>query len=350
MTQLSFIPSLIKFSLIGISLPLLSLYFASAEDASEACANDVLEVGFYAYFAPVSHSAAEDAEVEEFDTHLGYESDILTALEAMDGVGLVFNRRAIAAWDDIWLRSASPQYDIVGGGITILDSRTRDANGEERVAFTSGHIAFRQSLLVRTEDESSLQSHADLNSDVRVGALAGTTGEFRLLELTGLVDAEGTLAAGVRIDTPQGAVTADGSADYAITPAGETPALAERLRLHPPSATMPQVIYLGGELGEAELIEALGAGEIDALARGEIGNRDAAYLSDGAFAVTALDDQVEYGGFTLDVDAVELASCFDEKVDWLTDSRRIGYAEWVENPAVFMDRAQMWNDRDASET
>lgn len=341
--------SLIKFSLIGIGLLFLSLYSASAEDSSEACASDILDVGFYAFFAPVSYSAAEDAEDEEFHTHLGYESDILTALEAMDGIGLSFNRRAIAAWDEIWLKSATPQFDIIGGGITILDSRTRDAGDEEQVAFTSGHITFRQSLLVRTEEAPSLQSHADLTSDVRVGALAGTTGEFRLLELTGLVDAEGILAAGARIDTPQGAVTADGSADYVITAAGESSNLAERLRLHPPAETMPQVIYLGSELGEAELLDALAAGDIDALARGEIGNRDAAYLSDGALVVTALDDQVEYGGFTLDVDDAELASCLDEKIDWLTDSRQIGYAEWVEDPAVFMVRAQMWNDRETSE-
>lgn len=342
-------PSLIKFLLIGIGLLFLSLYSASADDSSEACASDELDVGFYAYFAPVSHSAAEEAEDDEFHTHLGYESDILTALEAMDGIGLSFNRRAIAAWDEIWLKSATSQYDIVGGGITILDSRTRDADGEEQVAFTSGHIAFRQSLLVRTEDAPNLQTHADLTSDTRVGALAGTTGEFRLLELTGLVDAEGTLAADTRIDTPQGTVTADGSADYAITAAGESSNLAERTRLYPPAETMPQVIYLGSELGEAELLDALAAGDIDALARGEIGNRDAAYLSDGAFVVTALDDQVEYGGFTLDVDDAELASCLDEKIDWLTDSRQIGYAEWVEDPAIFMARAQMWNDRETSE-
>ena len=342
-------PPLTKLLLLAMALLFLSLYAANAEDSSEACADDALEVGFYAFFAPVSYSAAEDAEAEAFNTHLGYESDILTALEAMDGIGLSFNRRAIAVWDEIWLQSATPQYDIVGGGITILDSRTRDADGDEQVTFTSGHIAFRQSLLVRTEAAPNLQSHADLNSDLRVGALAGTTGEFRLLELTGLVDAEGTLAAGTRIDTPQGAVTADGSADYAITAAGESPNLAERLRLYPPAATMPQVIYLGSELGEVELLDALAAGDIDALARGEIGNRDAAYLSDGAFVVTALDDQVEYGGFTLNVDDAELASCLDEKIDWLTDSRQIGYAEWVEDPAVFMGRAQMWNDRETSE-
>ena len=348
MNQLSFIPSLTKFALMGIALLFLSLYPTRAQDASQACATDTLEVGFYAFFAPVSYSASDDAEDEDFNTHLGYESDLLTALEAMDGAGFAFNRSPIAAWDGIWLKSAT-EFDIVGGGITILDSRTRDADGEEQVTFTSGHIAFRQSLLVRAGDEQSLQTHADLTSDMRIGALAGTTGEARLLQLTGLADAEGTLVEGVRIDTPQGTLISDGSADYAITAAGESPALAERTHLHPPDETMPQVVYLGSELGEIELLDALAAGEIDALARGEIGNRDAAFAADGAFAVTALDSQVEYGGFTIDADNPELAACLDEKLDWLTDSRQIGYGDWVNSPDVFMERAQMWNEQEESE-
>ena len=89
----------------------------------------VLKVGFYAYFSPVSYSADEDPASDAFNTHLGYEADLLTALEAMQGAGLSFVRHPIAVWPDIWLKSAEPEYDIVGGGITILDSRTRDATG-----------------------------------------------------------------------------------------------------------------------------------------------------------------------------------------------------------------------------
>ena len=47
---------------------------------------------------------------------------------------------------------------------------------------------------------------------------------------------------------------------------------------------------MGSELGEAELLEALADGRIDAVARGEIGNLDVVQSSEGAFAVTALDD------------------------------------------------------------
>ena len=185
----------------------------------------------------MSYSATGDPNAERFNTHLGYEADLLTALESMEGVGLSFSRTAIPEWPGIWLKSAEPEYDIIGGGITILDSRTRDAIGTPRVVFTSGHIKFRQSLLVRTEDAERLATHAALTSTVRVGALSGTTGEARLLELTGLADANGVLKAGTSIETPQGTVIADGTADYKITAAETSPNLVGRSHLIPPSET-----------------------------------------------------------------------------------------------------------------
>ena len=310
--------------------------------SSEPCTDGgrVLNFGFYAFFAPVSYSADPDPSSRGFNTHLGYEADLLTALEAMEGAGLSFTRHGIGPWDDIWLRSGGPEYDIVGGGITILDSRTRNAQGMQVVSFTSGHVHFRQSLLVRSEDANRIISHADLTSDVRVGVLADTTGERRLLELTDLVDDAGALAAGTRIETPAGTVTADGSADYTINAATESPVLEDRRRLYPPSEHMPQVVYPGDDTGESELLDSLRAGRIDALAGGAVGNLDAANASGGGFAVTALDDEVELGGFTLGVDDAELRACLDEKIDYLTDNLRIGYAEWVADPQVFLHRAR----------
>ena len=257
------------------------------------------------------------------------------------------NAGAIAEWPDIWLQSAGPEYDLVGGGITILDSRTRNAAGEHLVNFTSGHIAFRQSLLVRAEDAERLASHSDLTSEDRVGALSGTTGEFRLLELTGLVDANGVLAAGTHIETAEGELVADGTADYTITAAGASSNLEGRLRLEPPDANMPQVIYLGQETGEIELLEALGAGRIDAVARGEIGNRDASHASNGEFAVVALDAAAEQGGFTLAVEDAALAACIDDKINYLTDNQRIGYGDWRADPTIFMQRAEQWTSSTA---
>ena len=339
---------LVEIVVIGMVLS----WLAACSDSTgqrQACSDRTLSdralnAGFYAFFAPVSYSANADPASDGFNTHLGYESDLLTALEAMEGPELSFSRRGIAQWDYIWLLPARSEYDLIGGGITILDSRTKDSSGSKVVNFTSGHIAFRQSLLVRDGDAERLASHADLTSDVRVGALAGTTGEFRLLELTGLVHNDGVLASGVRVDTPQGTVVADGSSSYVITAAGESENLMERRYLHPPLENMPQVVYLGDEAGEVELLNALADGTIDALARGEIGNRDASSVSNSQFVVTALDDAAEHGGFTLDAKDKALASCLDERINWLTDNRNIGYAEWMEDSAVFMQRARMWND------
>ena len=307
-----------------------------------------LNLGFYAYFAPMSYSADSNPAAAGFNVHQGYEADLLTALEAMRGADLGFARRGIGFWEGIWLLSATPEYDVIGGGITILESRTMNAAGETLVRFTDGHVAFRQSLLVRVEDAQRLPDHQALSAEDRVGVLPGTTGEARLLQLTGLADEQGVLAKGVRIETPQGTVVADGSADYWITAAGEAPSLAGRLRLHPPDATRPQVIYLGTEAGEQELIEALAAGRIDAVARGEIGNSDAASVSDGRFAVTALDPVAEYGGFTLSADNPELLSCLNDKIRWLTDGGRIGYPQWRRDSELFLNRARAWNRAETS--
>ena len=60
-----------------------------------ACTQDgrTLEFGFYAHFEPVSYSAAAEPGSPGFDSHRGYESDLLDALEAMGGAGLGFSRR-----------------------------------------------------------------------------------------------------------------------------------------------------------------------------------------------------------------------------------------------------------------
>ena len=341
-------PSFLYSSFAASALFLAACSSSPSDPPSSACGDrQVLQVGFYAFFAPVSYSADPDPSTAGFDEHLGYEADLLTALEAMDGPELSFARRGIADWSDIWLQAAEPDYHLVGGGITILDSRTRNAAGERVVTFTSGHIAFRQSLLVRAADAERFASHSDLTGEDRVGVLRLTTGEFRLLELTGFVDAQGALVAGTRIETPEGEIVADGTAAHSITAAGASDHLADRLRLVPPTADMPQVIYLNGQDGqeasELDLLNALRAGAIDAIARGEIGNRDASISSDGEFVVAALDAATEFGGFSLAVEDADLAACIDDKINYLTDSRRIGYGQWRANPAVFMERAQQWN-------
>ena len=302
-----------------------------------------VNVGFYAFFEPVSYSEDPDPASPGFANHLGYEADLLTALEAIEEHRLAFVREPIADWPGIWLLPATPEFDIVGGGITILESRTLDAAGQRAVVFTSGHIAFRQSLLVRSEDAERFASYDNLTSDVRVGVLRGTTGEARLLQITGIANGDGVLARGTRIETPGGTVVADGTARYTITAASASAGLVGRTHIFPPSDAMPQVIYLGDVSGEEELLAALRDGTIDAVARGEIGNGEAARASGTRFIVAAVDSLAEFGGFALDADNVEMLACIDEKLEWLTDGRRIGYREWRADPGVFLTRAALWD-------
>ena len=327
-----------KTALIALALGLAALSLAACVSQEEE-----VKVGFYAYFAPVSHSAVEDPDSPEFADHRGYEADLLDAVEAMPGGGLSFVRTPIEAWDDIWLSPTKPEFDMVGGGITILESRTKDAGGETAVAFTSGHIAFRQSLLVRAADRERISSYGGLTGDMRVGALADTTGEHRLLEIVGYVDGNGVLLAGTQVETASGTVVADGTDAFIITSARETPNVEGRRSLTPPSGDLPAVIYLGDIEGERELLDALAAGEIDAVARGEIGNRDAARASGGSFVVSALDDKVERGGFAVAHENQDLLAEMDGKINYLTNDRAIGYAEWLADPQVFMKRARKWD-------
>ena len=316
---------------------------ASSSDAdSQACAPDrTLRFGFYAFYEPVSYSADPDPDAPGFGEHRGYEADLLTALESMEGAGLRFDRSPIAEWPEIWLQPAGPDFDIVGGGMTILSSRTYDQDGNQVVAFTSGHITFRQSLLVRSEDAERYATHDDLTSDVRVGVMRSTTGEGRLLLLTGLTDAEGRLAEGTRVVTDTETLVADGSDRFVITPAGSSANLKSRSLLEPPSPDMPVVVYLEDTATEDDMQEAVRSGVIDAYASEEIGNLEAVHSQpdDGVFSVTAHDTEVELGGWALSVDDQDLIACLNAKLDYLTDDLSIGFAEWQADPQVFLRRA-----------
>lgn len=333
----------------GLALCAAALVLAACGSGSDdpdritSCATSrVLKVGFYSDFRPVSYSQDRFPNSSGFDTHLGYEADLLTALESLAGAGLTFNRRGIGdPFAGIWLKAALPEFDIVGGGITIREDRTLNAEGETAIVFTSGHISFVQTLLTRAEDAERLDSYDQLGSADRVGAVPETTGEERLLQLTGLTGEGGVLAAGVEVRLASGErVTADGSDRFFITAAGESANVEGRTSLIPADPSMPQVIYFEQE---AAMLAALRAFDIDAVARGNIGNSDVAAESEGALAVAARDpERVERGGFALDVADAALATCLDEKINLLTDNGRLDYADWRANSDIFLERARMF--------
>ncbi|MXW69829.1 MAG: amino acid ABC transporter substrate-binding protein [Acidobacteria bacterium] len=302
----------------------------------------VLEFGFFAFYEPISYRGDPDPESPAFDEHRGYEADLLSALEAMDGAGLAFNRRGIDVWPGIWLLPATPEFDLVGGGITILEERTLDPSGAPAVAFTSGHIEFRHSLLVRGADAATLREYSHLTSEFRVGVSVETTGESRFLRIVGLIDDGGVLLAGTSVTTPEGTVVADGTEAFRIAASGSSANLSGRSHLEPPSPGYPQVVFFGAELPRPGQLLSLATRGVDALAGDEIANQVAEAASDGFFAVTALDTEFELGGFALDQGEEVLLACLDDKLDYLTDERGIGYAEWLDNPSVFLERAEAW--------
>ena len=325
---------------LGMAAVLLAAV-AAATEPPVGCTEEgrVLKVGFYHDFAPVSYSADRDPGSPGFHEHRGYEADLLTALEVMGAAR--FSRRAVGgAFAGIWLKAATSDYDLVGGGITIREDRTRDAARRRAVVFTSGHIAFVQTLLVCAEDAERFVGYRRFSPEVRIAAVPGTTGEERLLQLTGYIGPDGALRPGSRVHLASGTVLEAGDGErLAVSAAGSSPALEGRRRLEPPggSAELPQVIYFQEEGAH---LEALRSGAVDAVARGMIGNADAVAESAGEFAIGARDSHKELGGFALAASDHALAECLDRSIDHLTDSGRIGYEHWRMDPAVFLRRAE----------
>ncbi len=290
--------------------------------------------GYYTDFNPLSYSAGR--------VPMGYELDLVAAVEIFSGGRLSFNTLGIGnPFSGIWLKSAQEAYDMVGGGITALPERTLDADGRQVIRFGAGHIDFRQSLLVRME--SAIERHGDLTSEHRVGAFRGTTGEKRLLELTGIIDAGGFVRAGTRILLADGEVVTAGAADsesgLRIAAGAGSAAIAARVRLTPPGDDQPEVLYFETERGQ---IDALLEGAVDAVARGELGNLIAARDMPG-LRVTAIDAAGnEQGAFSYpDTPAGSaLRATMNAAIACLTANGAIGFSQWLDSGgAVFAERA-----------
>ena len=180
-----------------------------------------------------------------------------------------------------------------------------------------------------------------------IGALRGTTGEARLLVLAGITNEEGVLAAGVRILTPSGTVTADSSDRFFIHAAGASPGLEQRSHLYPASEAMPQVRYMGDQEAEAEMITALVEGRIDGVSarshrqqrRGRRVRRCPGGHSRGhrQRGTRRLHGRSPTTPTSL--------RCLDSRIEWLTDNNRIGFLDWRDDPTVCMTRAQLWNEQ-----
>ena len=301
--------------------------------------------GFYGHFEPVSYSAVPVPLYSSFHQPLGYEPDLVAAVETFSKGKLSFNSLGIGdPFPGIWLKADQEPYDMVGGGITALPERTLDADGQRVIRFGVGHIRFRQSLLVRSE--SVIDRHDDLTSGHRVGVFQGTTGEQRLLELTGIIDAAGFLGSGTQVELADGSILVAGEpgSGAALRIAAGTGSLAivDRVRLVPAGDDQPEILYFNRN---SEAISALQEGTVDAVAGSEVGHRVTADDTPG-LRVTAVDTQGrERGAFSYPVTPAgdALREAMNAAITCLTAHGTIGFSEWFDsNGAVFAERAEEW--------
>ena len=292
-----------------------------------------LRYGYHANYPPVS-------DVTEDGSHTGMEADLLDALEAMEGAGLAFERTPLFVWPDLWYRSATDEYDVMGGGITILDAR-RFKDGIELVAFTNGHLENAMVFLTLAEDAPEFAEYNRYPDGAVVGVARDSGSEATLLDMLGYIDRAGILKAGTTVTTSGGAVLqADGTDRFRILAGQTTENLHDRARLEPAGdGPALRFVVSGNQIRHLELLD---RGEIDAAFMGTVTALHLTSISEGRLAVASEDPDPQVAGFTLDVHEVELLACLNEKIDYLTDDLRISLSDWLANPRVFMERALAW--------
>lgn len=303
-------------------------------------------VAFYSDFEPISYASSREIGSHEFNQPNGYEADLLKAIALMPNSDMTFTFQGVKKWDGLWLMpSTDSTVDIAIGGITREDRRLVNEVGEEVVAVTHKTVTFKQSLLMGSEDVERIRSHDDLTCAYTIGAVRGTTGEYRFLAQADLIDSieTGLLLEGVTVITHQKeAFRSDGTLSIF------DPLIANRTQLIPPDCSLPLVKYF---VAEDSMIPALEEGLIDGIARGFIGNKLVADKSDGKMKVTAVYSlecpkqqsieckRKEEAVFYVKKENTPLLEKLNAFIDYLTDEGKIDYDHWKENPSIFFLRA-----------
>lgn len=304
------------------------------------------QVAFYSDFEPISYSQDRDSLSSEFDSPEGYEIDLIRAIEALSGSEMTFAFHGVKEWDGIWLKPyTDSSIDIALGGITRETRRLLNDEGEQVVAATHKTVDFKQSLLMSAENAALIKTHDDLACDFVVGAVRGTTGEYRYLAQALIIDNldNGFIKKGFVVVLEDGSeITSDGILSI------YDPALESRTYLLPPNTLSPITRYY---IAEDTMIPSLEANEIQAIARGYIGNQLVAERSLGALAVTAIYslecprqrsvkcDKKEEGVFFVKAEDLPLLTKLNRYIDILTDGGKIGYIDWKANKNIFLERA-----------
>jgi len=301
--------------------------------------------GFYSDWEPMSYANHRtDPSDPAFNEPNGYEPDMIRAIETLAGGKVTFNTYGVGpAFGGIWYEAATDDFDFIGGGIAQLESRTVNEDGEQIVMYGTTNAVLRQSLLVPSR--STLTSYDDLTSEHTVGPHKGTTGEGRMLVLTGISDADGYLRAGTVVTMYDGSEFVTDGTQY-ITSGLSSPELADRASLIAPGDDVPAVVYFHSENDQ---LTAVMGGEIDAIPavdaipRGEIGNIIAAAASEGALKVVGFDNSnIEAMGFyyAKTDEGFATMEIMDRLVNFITADQTIMFNEYYNDETVFMARAE----------
>ena len=210
----------------------------------------------------------------------GYEPDLLRAVADRWGVGISFTH--IEQFDGIWLTPSRLGCDVAVSGITPTQERK-----DQGAVFSPPTASYAQSLLVRRSDHESgrvVGYKSFVGTNMTIGVVPGTTGESFAWQR------------GAEVGLPRSV-----------------------FRQH---------------VGEDKLLAALKKGEIDAIARGEIGNRYQQTLDPSLLTI----DFRDFGDrFAMSVDPAnaDLQKQLAEALAVITRDGKLGFLQWIDDPAVF---------------
>lgn len=103
----------------------------------------------------------------------GFEVDLLTHIAKNLGLTLQFQ---VFPYEGIWTLPKKRQCDIAAAGISIMEARIKQG-----AAFTEPYLFIKQSLLVKQEQQEEIKNLDDLQNKT-VGIVPGTTGAENALK------------------------------------------------------------------------------------------------------------------------------------------------------------------------
>ncbi len=243
----------------------------------------VLNVISYSEFKPISYGERGE----------GYEGDLLRAVAKLWNIDIQFYPESI--YEGLWCLP-SKKYtiaDIAMGGMTPSNSRIKQG-----ALFSIGTTSFDQSLLVRKKDYKSgriVSYQSFKKNNLKIGVVPGTTGEF-----------------------------------YAHLRAKEN--------------RLPSNVFVQ-YASESELLPALLNGKVDAIARGEIGNKYQESKNKELVTI-AKKSFGEYFAFATSDNT--LTDNLNRAIRKITNNGKITYSQWDKKHTVFLERVNQLTDNSNS--